>query len=96
MTGFDIAQYRLHNLRISASPLGMPAQVGARLMALGNALRYIIVTDGKIVRTWRRLLRTDGIGFEPTLFRLLTASENQAFAAAAQRYGEFFGSPVIF
>jgi hypothetical protein len=71
------------------------AQVGDRLVALGNALSYIIVLDGQIVGTWKRTLGRDAVVVETNLFRQLTESENEAVALAAQRYADFLERPVV-
>jgi hypothetical protein len=69
-------------------------EVGARLMALGSALRFIIVIDGRIAGTWRRTLRKDAVVIETDLFRPLTEDEQHAVALAADRYAAFLGLPA--
>ena len=71
------------------------ADVGAKLSALGNALSYIIVVEGKIVGTWKRTLRRDAVVIETNLFTRLTTAENRAVAVAAQRYGDFLQLSVV-
>ena len=71
------------------------ADVGNRLMAMGNALSYIIVLNGQIVGTWRRDLKASTALIETTLFKRLPEPEEQALAAAFQRYSEFLGLPVV-
>jgi hypothetical protein len=56
--------------------------VGNRLMALGNALSYIIVVNGQIVGTWRRVLKASAALIETTFFKRLSEAEEQAVAAA--------------
>jgi hypothetical protein len=63
----------------------------ARLNALGNALSYIVIVDGRIVGTWKRTLSKDAVAIETHIFTTLTKAENRAVAQAAQRYGEFLG-----
>ena len=70
------------------------ARVGARLVALGNALAYIIVIDSQIVGTWKRTHGKEGVTIETNLFSRLTAAENRALAVAAQRYSDFLQRPV--
>jgi hypothetical protein len=65
------------------------AEVGAKLIALGNALTYIIVVDGQIVGTFRRELKKKSVTLETNLFRALTAAEEAAVAAAAHRLAHF-------
>ncbi len=67
----------------------------ARLVAMDNALRNIIVVDGRIVGTWRRTLRKTAVTVETNLFIDLTDAAHHAVAAAAQRYAAFLGLPVI-
>ena len=70
-------------------------EVGARLIALGNALSYITVVDGQIVGTWKRTLRKDAVIIETNPFTQLTKAENRAVTLAAQRYGDFLERKVI-
>ena len=70
------------------------ARVGARLVALGNALAYIIVIDSQIVGTWKRTRGKEGVTVETNLFNRLTRAENRALAIAAARYGDFLQCPV--
>jgi hypothetical protein len=69
-------------------------EVGARLMALGNALRFIIVIDGRIAGAWRRTLTKDAMVIETDLFRPLTEDEQHAVALAADKHAAFVGLPV--
>jgi len=71
------------------------AEFGPALIAMGNALSYIIVLDGQIAGTWRRTLKNTRAIVETKLFSRLTASEKQAVAAAFKRYGEFLEMPVV-
>jgi hypothetical protein len=70
------------------------ASAAARLLALGNALSYIIVIDGRVVGTWKRTLSKGAVTIETNIFASLTEAENQAVAAAAQQYGAFLERPV--
>jgi hypothetical protein len=67
----------------------------ARLWALGNALRFIVVVDGQVPGTWRRMLSRDAVVVETDIFRRLTEAEERAVGLAAQRYGVFLGLPVV-
>jgi hypothetical protein len=71
------------------------ARLAAKLIALGNALSYIIVVDGQIVGTWKRTLRKGAVVIETNSFTRLTIAENRAVAAAADQYGAFLGLPVV-
>lgn len=68
---------------------------GAKLGALGNALSYIIVVDSQIVGAWKRTLGKTAVVIQTNLFTRLTSAEERAVAAAADRYGEFLGLPVV-
>jgi len=54
-----------------------------------------IVIDGQIVGTWKRALRKDALLITPSPFKRLNDGETRAVAAAANRYGEFLGLPVL-
>jgi hypothetical protein len=64
---------------------------GERLVKQGAALSWIIVLDGRIVGTFRRVVQRRGIEMQPTLFVNLTRAERAALASAAERQGAFFG-----
>jgi hypothetical protein len=68
---------------------------GGKLDSRGNVLfNHTIVVDGQVVGTWKRAFKKDAVIIEPAYFRPLSEAENQAFIAAANRYGEFLGMPV--
>jgi winged helix DNA-binding protein len=71
------------------------ARTGAKLIALGNALNYIIVVDSQIVGTWKRTLRKGSVVIETNSFTPLTKAETRAVAVAAHRFGVFLGRPVV-
>lgn len=71
------------------------SEVGAKLSALGNALSYIVVVDGQIVGTWKRMIRKDAVTVELNIFNVLTQAEIHAVTLAAQRYGDFLKLPVV-
>jgi hypothetical protein len=54
---------------------------------LGN----VVVIDGRVVGTWRRVAQKSTVHVTATLFRPATDDESAAIAAAAQRYGWFLG-----
>ena len=54
-----------------------------------------IVIDGVVTGAWRRTFKGGGVVVAATPFRSLTAAENDALAAAADRYGRFLGLPVV-
>lgn len=71
------------------------AEAGPKLLALGNALLYIVVVKGQIVGAFKRTLTKTAVRVETSLFASLTASEKRALALAARRYGEFIELPVV-
>ena len=71
------------------------AEDGARLGAMGNALQNVIVIDGRIVGTWRRMFGKDTLGIELNPFRTLSDEERAVIDAAVKRCGEFFGLSTL-
>jgi hypothetical protein len=73
------------------------AQHTEKLDSRGNVLfNHIIVIDGQIVGTWKRTFKKGAVVIASQPFTTLSAAEGQAFVAAAHRYGEFLGLPVVF
>lgn len=64
-------------------------EVGEKLMAMGNALTYIIVLDGQIAGTFRRELKRKSVIVELNPFRPLTGAEEEAVSAAAHQFATF-------
>jgi len=54
-----------------------------------------IVIGGQVVGSWRRTFKRGSVVIELAPFARLTAAEAEAVTAAAQRYGEFLGMPVV-
>lgn len=71
------------------------SEVGVKLFTMGGALTYLIVADGQIVGTWRRVLQKEAVIVETHLFTTLTKAQNRALEAAARRYGEFIGRAAV-
>jgi len=55
-----------------------------------------IVIEGQVVGRWQRTFRKGAVVIESVRYRSFSAEEEDAFAAAAHRYGEFLGLPVVF
>jgi hypothetical protein len=53
-----------------------------------------IIINGRIAGTWKRTFQKGSVVIATSPFIPLTATEKDAVAAAAQRYGEFLGMPV--
>ncbi len=54
----------------------------------------MIVSNGKIIGSWRRTIKKDLVEIEIAPFSPLNQKDEEAVAAACRRYGEFFGLPV--
>ncbi len=67
-----------------------------RMISMGNALTSVIILDGKVVGTWKRLLKKQHVEITLTLFRTLEKIEKEELQKTADRYGTFLGmSPVL-
>ncbi len=65
------------------------------LDARGNVLfQHTIVLNGRVVGTWKRILKKDEVMLTPSLFTPLTKDETHALITSAERYGEFLNMPV--
>jgi hypothetical protein len=56
-----------------------------------SILNNVMLIDGRVVGTWRRVAQKSTVRLTANLFRALTDDESAAIAAAAQRYGRFLG-----
>jgi winged helix DNA-binding protein len=66
-----------------------------KLDSRGSELaQYIIVLDGHIAGTWKRILRKNDVVIEFVRFRTFTETEDRAITDAAEGYGKFLGLPV--
>jgi DNA glycosylase AlkZ-like len=62
-----------------------------RLVAMGSALGYVVVLDGRVAGTWSRTLEKQTISLRVTAFQKLSRSERRAVTAAAERFTGFMG-----
>jgi hypothetical protein len=76
------------------SDLGSDAKATEKMPSMGNALTAVIVIDGKIVGTWRRVNKGKKIDLTLSPFRPLTKVQHNALKDEAEKYGAFFGMPV--
>jgi hypothetical protein len=61
----------------------------------GNGMFFsTIVIDGRVVGTWKRVIKKAGIEITATAFTSLSQADKKRFAVAAKRYGEFLAMPV--
>jgi hypothetical protein len=55
----------------------------------------VIVFNGQVAGNWKRTISKGTAVIEAAPFRPFTAAESEAFTAAAHRYAEFLGMPVV-
>ncbi|MBC7869903.1 MAG: AlkZ family DNA glycosylase, partial [Chitinophagaceae bacterium] len=73
----------------------LDAEHANKVVPGGNGVfKPIIVSNGRIVGTWKRTIKKDVVTITPEPFTSLKDDEHQAFAAAAQRYGDYMGLAV--
>lgn len=63
----------------------------ARLSAMGNALNYIVIVNGRVVGAWKRRIEKDALVITTDVFDRLTKAENRAVSTAIRKYGGFVG-----
>jgi len=56
---------------------------------------HILVFDGRVGGTWRRVLKKSEVVIETNTFAPLSKTESRAVAEAADRYGAFLELPVV-
>ena len=54
----------------------------------------VIVADGEVVGTWKRVIKKHEVQMSTNLFAPLTSAQEQALSAAVDRYGAFAGLPA--
>lgn len=68
----------------------------AKRASTGNGIfNPIIVIDGQVVGTWKRILEKGSVVITPNLFTALTKADKQALVMAAGEYGEFLKARVV-
>jgi hypothetical protein len=60
----------------------------------GGILNPTIIIDGRVVGTWKRILKKGSVVITPDWFGPPDETEQAAFAAAAGLYGVFLNLPV--
>lgn len=65
-----------------------------RLISMGNALTSVLVVDGIITGTWKRVLARAKVELTVSPFQPPRKAEKGAIRTAASAYGEFLGLPV--
>ncbi len=66
-----------------------------RLTPTNGMLPPTLVIDGRVVGTWKRTFKKDAVVITPNPFSPLNTAEQQAFTAAAHRYGEFLSKRIV-
>jgi hypothetical protein len=66
-----------------------------QINAGGGMLNPVIVMNGQVMGTWKRRLKKDAVVITPAWFAVPGEAQQQAFAAAAARYGQFLNLPVL-
>jgi hypothetical protein len=66
------------------------AGIQARLSAMGNGLNNVIVINGQIIGSWRRIIKAQRMLVEIIPLRQLDEAEGEVLLPAARRYAEFF------
>lgn len=65
---------------------------GEKLVAISNALTGVVLVDGAIVGTWKRIQRKQTFAVDVSLLRKLLVREKQSVIETAERLAEFNGS----
>lgn len=65
---------------------------GKQLVAMGNALTGVVLVDGAIVGTWKRVQRKQTVNVDISPLRKLLVREKLAVVQTAERFAEFNGS----
>jgi winged helix DNA-binding protein len=65
-----------------------------RMIAMGNALTGVVIVQGKVRGTWKRILKKDHVAISLALFSSPEKEERVLLEYAAQNYGRFLGCPI--
>lgn len=66
-----------------------------RMVARNGMISPIIVIDGQVVGTWKRVLKKETVALTPDWFTKPDEAYQQAFRQAAGRYVAFLGLEVV-
>jgi len=66
-----------------------------RVMSSNGIFYPVIVLDGQVAGTWRRVFKQGSVMITLSPFAPLKKKEQQAAALAAERYGAFLGKPTV-
>lgn len=65
-----------------------------QFITMGNALTAVIILNGKVIGTWKRVIKKNIVEIRLSFLRTLTKSENAAVEKAAHQYGEYIQLPI--
>jgi hypothetical protein len=65
-----------------------------KLLSMGNALTSVLIVDGLIVGTWKRIFTKKGVEVTVSPFRKLNQNEKVVVKEEAERFGKFLEMPV--
>ncbi len=60
----------------------------------GGVLNNVIVINGQVIGTWKRMIKKDEVIITPNFFAPLNANQTQAFLAATDHYSAFLALPA--
>ena len=66
-----------------------------KLLSMGNSLTSVLILDGKIAGTWKRLVKRGTVEIMSNPFRPLRKVERESLEAAVARYANFLGIPCV-
>ena len=71
------------------------AQDIERMISKGNALTAVIILNGKVVGTWKKVLKKNTVEIRLNPFRKLDKEELEAIEFEVARYGKFLGVSAV-
>ena len=66
-----------------------------KMLSMGNALTAVIILDGKVAGTWKRVLLKDTVEIKLNPFKKFNTTEQKSVREAAKRYGDFLEKEII-
>lgn len=65
-----------------------------KMISMGNALTAVMILDGRVVGTWKRVMKKNSVEIKLSPFEILNKAQHEAFEKEAQAYGTFIGLPA--
>ena len=66
-----------------------------KLLSMGNTVTSVLLLDGQVAGTWKRVFKRGGIEMTINPLKPLSQSEREAVEAEAVRYGKFLEMPLV-